>query len=114
MPNVSSLNQCSQNIATMIKYFLTFYDREIQTSGVTFIGPLIIENEKQEEIANCSFCQLLRLSCKDFEFVGDWSNSVVTYERWWNLQNYKKQSSRSNKFLSLLLLYSPADGNPFF
>ena len=69
---VSSMYQCSKNIATMIKYLLILYDREIQASGVTVIGLLITENEKQGQIANCSFCQLFSLSRKGFEFVKDW------------------------------------------
>ena len=89
---VSSMYQCSKNIATMIKYLLILYDREIQASGVTVIGLLITENEKQEEIVKCRFCQLFCLSCKGFEFVNDWWSSIATYEGWWNLENPKKQN----------------------
>ena len=73
---VSSMYQCSKNIATMIKYFLTLYDREIQASGVTVIGLLITEYEKQEEIANCSFCQYVSVleehSYYDQKFYASW------------------------------------------
>ena len=102
---VSSMHQSSKNIATMVKYFLTLYDREIQASGVTVIGLLIIENEKQEEIGKCSFCQLFCLSYKDFESIKDWWNSIVTYEGWWNLANPKKQSQLFKNLAAEILCF---------
>ena len=47
--NSSHIYQCLKNIVAMVKYFLTLYDMEIQSSGVTIIGLLITENEKQKD-----------------------------------------------------------------
>ena len=102
---VSSMYQCSKNIATMIKYLLILYDREIQASGVTVIGLLITENEKQGQIANCSFCQLFSLSRKGFEFVKDWQNSIASYEGWWNLENPKKQNKQFKDLAAEILCF---------
>ena len=88
------MHQCLKNIAIKVKYFLTLYNEEIQASGVTVVGLLIRENEKQVELVGCSFCGLFSLSHKDFEspttFRDLW-NSIENYKGWWNLANPKKQ-----------------------
>ena len=91
--NGSNIDHCLKNIALMVKYFLTLYDKEIQASGVTVIGLLIRENEKQEFV-ECKFCHLFSPSFKDFESVisfENWWLPVENYECWWNLANPGKQ-----------------------
>ena len=91
--NGSNIVQCLKNIAVMVKYFLTLYDKEIQASGVTVIGLLIRGNEKQEFI-ECKFCHLFSPSLKDFESginFENWWVPVENYEGWWNLANPGKQ-----------------------
>ena len=86
--NSSRIYQCLKNIAVMIKYFLTLYDREIQASGIKVIGLLIREKENQEQLVECKFCQLFSPSCKDFESsttFENWCNSIEIYEDWWDL-----------------------------
>ena len=92
-------HQCLKNIATMVKYFLTLYNREIQKSGVTVVGLMIRENGRHGELVECSFCHLFSSSQKDFEssttFKDLW-NSIENYEGWWDLANPKKQSKLFN------------------
>ena len=91
--NGSNIVQCLKNIAVMVKYFLTLYDKEIQASGVTVIVLLIRGNEKQEFI-ECKFCHLFSPSLKDFESginFENWWVPVENYEGWWNLANPGKQ-----------------------
>ena len=94
--NSSQIYQCLKNIVAMVKYFLTLYDMEIQSSGVTIIGLLITENEKQKDLVKCSFCHLFSPSYKYFEsptaFKEYW-NFIETYEGWWNLANHKQQNN---------------------
>ena len=86
--NGANICQSSKNIAVMVKRFLTLYNMEIQASGVKVIGLLIRGEEKQEELVECSFCQLFSLSYEDFEsataFNARW-NVIEVYEDWWNL-----------------------------
>ena len=86
--NGANICQSSKNIAVMVKRFLTLYNMEIQASGVKVIGLLISGEEKQEELVECSFCQLFSLSYEDFEsataFNARW-NVIEVYEDWWNL-----------------------------
>ena len=86
--NGANICQSSKNIAVMVKRFLTLYNMEIQASGVKVIGLLISGEEKQEELVECSFCQLFSLSYEDFEsataFNTRW-NVIEVYEDWWNL-----------------------------
>ena len=92
---VFNVHQCLKNLAVMVKYFLTLYHKEIQASGVTVIGLLIRENEKEEELVECSFCHLFSPLYKFFESppaLKDWWSSIETYEGWWNLANPKKQN----------------------
>ena len=92
---VLNVNQCLKNLAVIVKYFLTLYHKEIQASGVTIIGLLIRENEKEEELVKCRFCHLFSPLYKLFESppaLKDWWNSIETYEGWWNLANPKNQN----------------------
>ena len=86
--NGANICQSSKNIAVMVKRFLTLYNMEIQASGVKVIGLSIRGEEKQEELVECSFCQLFSLSYEDFEsataFNARW-NVIEVYEDWWNL-----------------------------
>ena len=89
--NSANICQSSKNVlSVMVKHFLTLYNKEIQASGVNVIGLLIRGEEKQEELLDCSFCQLFSLSYKDFEsataFNVTW-NGIEVYEGWWNLAN---------------------------
>ena len=100
--NYSNMNQCLKNIAVLVKYFLTLYDREIYESGVTVIGLLIREKKKQGEFVVCNFCDLFSLSYEDFEspatFKERW-NSIETYEGWWDLANSEMQKTLLNNLL---------------
>ena len=92
---VLNVNHCLKNLAVIVKYFLTLYHKEIQASGVTIIGLLIRENEKEEELVECKFCHLFSPLYKLFESppaLKDWWNSIETYEGWWNLANPKNQN----------------------
>ena len=92
---VFNMHQCLKNLALLVKYFLTLYHKEIQASGVTVVGLLIRENEREEELVKCSFCHLFSPLYKLFESppaLKDWWNSIETYEGWWNLANPKKQN----------------------
>ena len=80
--NRFSMRQCSNNLVVKMKCFLTLYRREIQASGVKVMGLLIREDEKHEELVECSFCNLFTLSEKDFE-------SLATFKFFWNaIENY--------------------------
>ena len=86
--NSENICQSSNNVSVMVKRFLTLYNMEIQESGLQIIGLLIRGEEKQEELIECSFCQLFSLSYEDFEsattFNAKW-NVIEVYEDWWNL-----------------------------
>ena len=86
--NSANICQSSKNVSVMVKHFLTLYNMEIQASGVKVVGLLIRGEEKQEELVECSFCQLFSLSYEDFEsataFNARW-NVIEVYENWWNL-----------------------------
>ena len=88
--NSANICQSSKNVSVMVKHFLTLYNKEIQASGVNVIGLLIRGEEMQEELVDCSFCQLFSLSYEDFEsataFNDRW-NVIEVYEGWWNLAN---------------------------
>ena len=88
--NSANICQSSKNVSVMVKHFLTLYNMEILESGVKVIGLLIREEEKQEELVDCSFCQLFSLSYGDLEsataFNDRW-NVIEVYEDWWNLAN---------------------------
>ena len=94
LSNGSNIYQCLNNIALMVKYFLTLFHKEIQGSGVTVIGLLIRGNEKQEFV-ECKFCHLFSPSFKDFESRISFENWWVpgeNYEDWWHLVNPGKQT----------------------
>ena len=95
--NGSSIYQSLKNIAVMVKYFLTLYDREIRASGIKVIGLLIREKENQEQLVECKFCHLFSPSYKDFESgttFENWCNSIEIYEGWWDLT---KEQIKQNK-----------------
>ena len=104
----TDIHQCLKNIATMVKYFLTLYNTEIQGSGVTIVGLLITEDEKQGKLVKCSFCRLFSPSYKDFEslttFKDVWS-SISSYEGWWDLSNPKKQNKLFNDLAAEILCF---------
>ena len=105
--NGFSISQCLNNITLMVKYFLTFYNQEIQTSGVTVIGLLITENEKQEFV-KCNFCDLFSPSFQDFESgtsFENWWVPVENYERWWNLANPGKQKELFDDLAAEILCF---------
>ena len=110
----SHIYQCLKNIAVMVKYFLTLYHKEIQSSGVTIIGLLIRENEKQEDLVKCSFCHLFSPLYKFFEsptaFKEYW-NSIETYEGWWNLANYKQQNKLFDDLVAEILCFMALQEN---
>ena len=86
--NGFSIYQSLKNIAVMINYFLTLYNKEIQASGIKVIGLLIREKENQEQLVECKFCHLFSPSCKEFESGAtfeNWYNSIEIYEGWWDL-----------------------------
>ena len=107
--NSSDIHQCQRNVTAMVKYFLTLYNREIQASGVTVIGLLIRENEKQQELVDeCSFCYLFSPSYKDFESpatFNDWWKPIENYEGWWHLANPKKQNKLFDDLASEILCF---------
>ena len=98
----------TKSLVVMVKYFLTLYNREIQGSGVKVIGLLIRENEKHEELLECSFCNLFILSPKDFEspatFKVFW-NTIENYEGWWNFANTKEQNKLFNDLAAEILCF---------
>ena len=104
----SNIYQCLKNIAVTIKYFLTLYDMEIQSSGVTIIGLLIRKNEKQDDLVKCSFCHLFSPLHKFFEsptaFKEYW-NFIETYEGWWNLANHKQQNKLFDDLAAEILCF---------
>ena len=105
--NVSNIDQCLKNIAVMVKYFITLYDKEIQASGVTVIGLLIRGNEKKEFV-ECKFCHLFSPSFKEFESgvsFGNWWVPVENYEGWWNLMNPGKQKRLFNDLAAEILCF---------
>ena len=105
--NGSNIDQCLKNITFMGKYFLTFYDKELQTSCVTVIGLLIRRNEKQEFV-ECEFCHRLCHSFKDFESdisFENWWVPVENYEDWWNFANTGKQEKLLDDLASEILCF---------
>ena len=110
----SNINQCLKNIAAMVKYFLTLYDREIRATGVTIIGLLIRENGKQEELVECSFCHLFSPLYEFFESSGtfkNWLKFIQTYEGWWNLTSPKKQNKLFDELVSEMLCFMAVQEN---
>ena len=104
----SNTNQCLKNIAARVKYFLTLYNKEIQGSGVTVIGLLIRENEKQEELVECSFCHFFSPLYEFFESsttFKNWLKFIKTYEGWWNLGNPKKQKHLFDDLVTEILCF---------
>ena len=94
LSNDSNIYQCLNNIALMVKYFLTLYHKQIHRSGVTVIGLLIRGNEKQEFV-ECKFCHLFSPSFQDFESrisFENWCVPVENYEGWWHLAKPGKQT----------------------
>ena len=110
----SNLCQCWKNIAVMVKYFLTLYNMEIQSSGVTIIGLLIREKEEQEDLAKCSFCHLFSPLHKFFEshtaFKEYW-NFIGTYEGWWNLESHKQQNKLFDDLAAEILCFMALQEN---
>ena len=107
-PNGSNMYQCLKNVAAMVKYFLALYNKEIQASGVTVVGLLIRENEKQQELVECSFCYLFSPSYKDFESpttFNDWWKPIENYECWWHLASPKKHNKLFDDLASEILCF---------
>ena len=105
--NGSNMSQCLNNISVFIKYFLTLYNRELETSGVNVIGLLIRENEKQE-LDDCRFCSLFSPSYKDFESPSSfkyWLNFTETYEGWWDLAKAKEQNKLFDNLAAEILCF---------
>ena len=106
--NGCSMHQCLKNITIMVKYVLTPFDKELQSSRVRVIGLLIRENGKQEKLVKCNFCRLFSLSYKDFESpaaLKDWWKSIESYEGWWNLGNHKKQNKLFDNLAAEMLCF---------
>ena len=104
--NGSNICQSLKNIAAMVKYFLTLYNKVIQGSGVTVIGLLIRENEK--ELVECSFCHFFSPFHKLFESPATfkiWWSCIETYEGWWKLVNSKKQNNLFNILAAEILCF---------
>ena len=97
-----------KNITVMVKYFLTLYNKELKGSGVTIVGLLIREDEKQGESVSCSFCHLFSPSLKDFEsptsFKDFWS-FIEDYEGWWDLGNPEKQGKLFSDLAAKILCF---------
>ena len=110
MSNGSNIDQCLKSITFIGKYFLTFYDKELQTSGVTVISLLIRRNGKQEFV-ECEFCHRLSPSFKDFESdIGfeNWWVPVENHEDWWNFANTGKQEKLLDDLASNFMLHGCA------
>ena len=106
--NGSNNDQLLKNIAVMVKYFLTLYDREIQASGLKIIGILVREKKPQGELIKCNFCHLFSTTYKDFLSPATfkiWLNSIETYEGWWNLANSKIQKKLFNDLAAEILCF---------
>ena len=104
----SNITQCLEIIATIVKYFLTLYNNEIQASGVTVVGLLIRKNDKQEELVECSFCHLFSPLYEFFESsttLKNWFTFIETYEGWWNLENPKKQNKLFDNLVAEILCF---------
>ena len=104
----SSICTSLKNITSVVKYFLTLYNSEIQESGVTVIGVLIRQNEEGEELFECSFCHLFSPLYKFFESPTTfkiWLSSIETYEGWWSLANSKKQNNLFDNLVAEILCF---------
>ena len=106
--NRFSMRQCSNNLVVKMKCFLTLYRREIQASGVKVMGLLIREDEKHEELVECSFCNLFTLSEKDFESLATFKffwNAIENYEGWWSFADAKEQNEMFNDLAAEILCF---------
>ena len=104
----SNINHCLKNVAAMVKYFLTLYDREVRATGVTVIGLLIRENGKQEELVECRFCHLFSPLYELFESSAafkNWLKLIENYEGWWNLTSPKKQNKLFDELVPEMLCF---------
>ena len=98
----------SNNLVAMMKYFLILYNTEIKASGVKVIGLLILENEKQKKLVECSFCSLFSPSYNDFESRAtfkDFWNAVENYEDWWNFAKGKVKNKLFNDLAAEVLYF---------
>ena len=110
VPNDSHTYQCLKNVAAMVKYFLTLYNREIQANGITVVGRLIRENENQQEIVECSFVTCLVRHIKTLNHLlpltigGNLSKTMKVGGIWRTLKNKTNYLITSHqKFYASLL-----------
>ena len=99
---------CWKNVATMIKHFLVLYGNVICKSEVAIVGLLIKQNENQEELVLCSFCNLFSPLFKFFQSpstIRDWWSSIENYEGWWKLENPRKRNTLFNDLASEILCF---------
>ena len=106
--NSTNIHQSLKNIALMVKYFIVLYHREIYASGVKVIGLLIREKKKQNQLVECSFCDLFSPSDEDFESpitFNNWWDVLETYEGWWNLANHGMQNKLFDDLAANILCF---------
>ena len=97
--NSYNSNQCVEHIVTSIKCFLTLYGEIIQVNGITVIGILIRENEKEYKSIRCKFCELFSTSHIAFESTDNfltWWKPIETFHNWWDLDGSQRISIRKD------------------
>ena len=69
------------NIVTLVKYFLTLYNKELEGTGVTVVGVVIQDTNTVGKVVKCDFCGLLSPLYKVFESRAtcqNWLKSIKT------------------------------------
>ena len=80
------------NIVTLLKYFLTLYNKELEGTGVTVIGVVIQDKKMVEKIVKCDFCSLLSPVSKVFESRATCQNWLKAIKTSISLGKYKEDS----------------------
>ena len=94
-----------KNIAVLVKYFLSLYNRDLQVTGVTVIGVVIIEENAGKNKVECNFCDLLSPSYKVFESLTSCRYWLKSFEKFVDFENPEDGNTSLNDIAAEILCF---------
>ena len=98
-------NEYLKNIAVLVKYFLSLYNRDLQVTGATVIGVVIKEDQAGKNQVECNFCDLLSPSYKVFESLTSCKYWLKSFEKFVDFENPEDGNISLNNIAAEILCF---------